>query len=1071
MNGPGNFVVYKSSAGSGKTHTLVKEYIGLVIENPDAYRNILSITFTNKAANEMKGRILADLKRLAVPAEHRDEDSFGDLLNTLISGYHLTEVEIAKRAERVLSNILHNYSGFAVSTIDSFVHKLVRHFARDLNLPLNFDVELDTDKLISKAIDLLISKVGTDKALTNVLVRFVRNKMEDELSWNIERNLNNFARILLNEDSYIAIDKLKELEIKDFVEMAGQLTVWIRNFEKEIVDLAAGTHNLIKETRVNASSFYRGQKGISTYFKNLAGRNFDKIMPNSYVISTVEDDKWFSSKCLPNEMSAINSIKGQIKDAYTLLQERIEQDYGQYKLFRLILENLYPIAVLNAIEEVIGEFRENENIVHIAEFNRRIALIVGKEHIPFIYERIGEQYQHYMIDEFQDTSLLQWQNMIPLYENALGSNRFNMIVGDGKQAIYRFRNGDAEQFVRLPQIGNTSDDPFHRHRQNLFTSQYTGKVLDTNYRSGENIVMFNNRFFKFAGQLFSEKYRPFYDDVEQKPHRKGGSVQIEFMDHQGLKKEEFVPVEHARLLQLINTDLATIPLKDIAILTRTNDEGSKIARFLLENGIRVISADALFLSSSAEVRFIIAFLSYLNDKNNNIPVAEMMTYLLDNGKITFPSLNDVLDHCFAAGTENQQSRIEQVLQSVNPALSIRNLKNTTLYQTVESLVRLFHLDPDGNNPFLIFFLDEIQEFLSKYNDDLSEFLKYWEEIKNKRSIIVPEGIEAVQVMTIHKAKGLQFPVVIYPFAESTVTLTKKYRWVEPDLKLIPQLKTTLLNLSMKKLEKTGYEELYEEESQKSFLDLVNLLYVTMTRPENHLYILTKDKTDKNKGGWKESSGNHDIPDLFYLFLCRENIWQEGQRTYTFGDLPQQGVRQKETPSQPASKTKGKENFGEWYDKMIAGRKGHQYRINRATDENIKWGEKVHALMSRISAKSDVDDVLDNAMSEGLLSEEEKASLKEKILALINQPQISPLFEAGNKVVNEKDILLPGGKTLRPDRLTFKDDTLFIIDYKTGKEEEKHFRQINEYASVMKMMGYEKIKKYLLYINEERVLEA
>ena len=841
-----NFVVYKSSAGSGKTHTLVKEYIRLLIQNPERYRNILAITFTNKAANEMKSRIIEDLQKLLAIGTTDRDGKFDNLIEFLTSNLHLSEQEISLRASKALSLILHNYSSFAVSTIDSFVHKLVRSFARDLHLPPNFEVELDTEKLIAKSVDLLISKVGTDKELTKVLVRFVESKMDDEKSWNIEMELKQFTKILLNEDSYQSINKLRNFEPKDFIKISNKLRKWIATYENQLITIAAETHKLIEQKRISISSFYQGKNGIGGYFKNLGSGKLDKIKPNSYVQTTVEEDKWFGGKCPDDDREAITAIKDQLGEAYLKILQLIEKDYANYHLFKLILQNIYPIAVLNAIEKVMDEFRQNENIVHISEFNKRIAKIVGAEHIPFIYERIGEKYHYFMVDEFQDTSMLQWQNMLPLYENSLANNRFNMIVGDGKQAIYRFRSGEVEQFARLPEVSNTSpENPSNAGREALLKSQYKEEVLDTNFRSSEEIVKFNNSFFSFVSQKLDDRYKTIYKGVEQKfrPEKPAGSVHIEFMNHMDYNKDEFALVECEKIFQIISTNLGTIPLKDIAILTRSNDEASTIAQFLIEHGISVVSAEALLLSASREVRFLISFLEHLNDRINRIPIGEIITYLFYHQLTDFPTIDMAFDACAELSKdpnsdENVQT-LEKLLQKKTPGISIAALKTTALYETVGQLVHLFRIDPEGKNPFILFFLEVIQEFTSKNNDGIAEFLKYWEETKGKHSIIIPLGTEAVQIMTIHKAKGLQFPVVIYSFAESAVTPTKKYHWADLQSEVIPELGTVLLKTN-KALKETIYEDLYDEEFQKSFLDTVNLMYVTLTRPAKHLYILTKD---------------------------------------------------------------------------------------------------------------------------------------------------------------------------------------------------------------------------------------
>jgi len=1073
-----NFVVYKSSAGSGKTHTLVKEYIRLIIDNPEHYRNILAITFTNKAANEMKSRIIEDLQKLSSLTTIKQDAKFKNLLQFLESELKLTEQEIMLRAEKALSLILHNYSSFAVSTIDSFVHKLVRSFARDLHLPPNFEVELDTDKLIGKAVDLLISKVGSDKELTRVLVRFVESKMEDEKSWNIETELNQFAKILLNEDSYQFIKKLRHLEPKDFINISNKLYKWISGFEKNAVDIALSATKLIEENGIDNSSFYRGNSGIGNYFKNLATGRLDKIKPNSYVQTTVEEDKWFAGKCPENERLAITEIKDQLGEVYLKIQNLCEKELGRYHLFKQILQNLYPMAVLSSIEKVMEEFRQNENIVHISEFNKRIATIVGAEHIPFIYERVGEKYRHFMVDEFQDTSLMQWHNMLPLYENSLAGNHFNMVVGDGKQAIYRFRSGEVEQFAKLPELHHTSaENPTNQNRDALLKSQYREEVLDTNYRSCEEIVKFNNGFFGFVRQKLDERFASIYQGVEQKfrPELTGGLVQIEFLDHMDLKKDEFLLVECERILHIINNDLGGTPLEEIAILTRTNDEAGTIARFLLLHGIGVISSEALRLNASDEVRFLISFLKHLNDKNDAIPISEIITYLFYTGALHFSSLNKAFETCAELNKDydkcNNAKPLETLLQEKVPNLSIATLRSSTLYNIIGQLVYFFRLNPNGKNPFILFFLEVIQDFTLKYNDGLTEFLKYWDETKTKHSIIVPEGIDAVQIMTIHKAKGLQFPVVIYAFAESIVRPTKKFQWVNLQSDLMPEMDVTLLK-TITALKETAYADLYEEEYQKSFLDLVNLIYVTFTRPEKYLYILTRDKKNKKTGNWGHQKQYADIPDLLHDYLIQIGLWNEDERTYKFGHPPKTEVRvvQANEMSEPETDEETLRQ-PKWQNKLVFNKHAPKAWDVEDPDRNRRWGNLVHTILAGIEYIDQLEETVEKAFYDGLVNEKDKNLLMRKAMNILNQPEIKPLYSKEVDVLNEKDILLNSGHSIRPDRLVFKGSELYIIDYKTGQDEEYHFKQLHGYADILRKMGYESIKKYLLYIDDEKVVEV
>ena len=498
------FLVYKSSAGSGKTFTLVREYITLVLEDPEKYRNILAITFTNKAADEMKQRVLSSLKQLVALKKNYelritnyDKDKKNPLVEELSKRLELTEEEICNRADTVLTSILHNYSDFSIGTIDSFVHRIIKTFAHDLYIPLNFEVEMDEDVLLDEATELLISKVGADENITKILVEFTENRTDDERSWHVENDIKNFASVLLKEEGQIYLDKLKEISLTDYFGIIKKLFALTTLFENNIKTIADKACGLIDRYNISQESFSQGRNGIGRYFINLAGGNIDKIQPNSYVLKTIEEDKWCSGKAEKADRDSIESIKGELKEYFNNIDELVNRDHKKYTLFSMIMQNIYPIAVLNEIKKIIDEIKTENNILHISEFNRIISGIVLKEPIPFIYERTGEKFKHYLIDEFQDTSLLQWQNLLPLIDNSLAENNLNMVVGDGKQAIYRWRNGEVEQFTSLPKIPVKTMTAIVKEREATLERNYKGVELDKNYRSGKLIVEFNNKLFSF----------------------------------------------------------------------------------------------------------------------------------------------------------------------------------------------------------------------------------------------------------------------------------------------------------------------------------------------------------------------------------------------------------------------------------------------------------------------------------------------------------------------------------------------------------------------------------------------
>ncbi|MFW5706987.1 MAG: UvrD-helicase domain-containing protein, partial [Bacteroidota bacterium] len=613
------FIVYKSSAGSGKTYTLVKEYLKIVLENPSRIRNILAITFTNAAAAEMKERIIAalgDLSALAGKNENEWPSKSLQLLEAILKESSLPKSEIIHNARVALTLILHNYGEFSVSTIDSFAHRIIRSFAFDLRLPLNFDVELDQNQLLSQAIDLLISRAGKEPILTNLLVEYIESRTDEERSHYIEYDMGRLAKTLMDEKGTLYVDKLKNLTLEDFSNIHRKLSSSISHFEAQVRHIARQACDLMDQHQVPTQMFYQGNKGIGMYFKRLVQEPIVKyIQPNTLVQRTIAEDKWIGGKAPADIKAAIDSIKDSLRGFFEQISLLTTEQLPLYKVFMLVKKHLFPMAVLSELEKVIDEIKSENSMLHISDFNKKISEVVAVESAPFIYERIGERYHHFMIDEFQDTSGLQWQNLLPLIDNSLASNHINLVVGDGKQAIYRWRNGDVEQFASLPMIPESIMAQNRPQWQQTLERTYQPFPLDINWRSLPQIIDFNNDFFHFSKQALPEGLRPIYQGHEQKKHpaKSGGFVQIDFLGDVRERDLDYTGHTHEHILKTI-TQLREKghPLNDITILCRSNREASAIARFLLENGLSVISSESLLLSQSAKVNFILAVMKLIN---------------------------------------------------------------------------------------------------------------------------------------------------------------------------------------------------------------------------------------------------------------------------------------------------------------------------------------------------------------------------------------------------------------------------------------------------------------------------
>lgn len=1024
------FTVYRSSAGSGKTFTLVKEYLKILLENPNDFRHILAITFTNKAANEMKERTLKALKELSVADQSDDPVSGAPLLPMLMQESGLGQTEIAAKSRQALEMILHHYSDFAIGTIDSFSNKLIRTFAHDFRLPVNFNVELETDELLSTAVELLLERVGEDKELTNLLVGFIESRLEEEKGWNIAEILSSFAKNLLNEEGQIRIDSLRKVSIQRFHNISSELTHQIRNFERQIREIADQASSLIKNRNIPVAAFYQADKGVAKYFINLSAGRFDKLEPNIYVVKTVDEDKWFSGKATLSDKEDISAIKPELIIKYDQIQKISEKQSPDYRLRKLLAKTIYPLAVLHEIEKVLTEFKQQNNLIHISEFNTRIAAIVMNEPVPFIYERLGEKYHHLLIDEFQDTSALQWMNFIPLIENALAGGYFNLVVGDGKQAIYRWRGGDIEQFNSLPLIAGSDLNPVLKQREQSLKNHFHKVNLDKNFRSRAEIVEFNNRFFRIiANQALTGGKEKIFNEVEQQYDKQntGGYISLEFLskDDDGLTYEA---TTLNRILEIIHDATGSkFSLKDIAILCRSNYNATRIAGFLLANGVDVVSAESLLIRNSLKIRFIISFLRLLYEPPNEIVREEVRLYL----------------------QSRQHNELDQ------PGKVFENLTVLPIYDLCETIIRRFDLSQSAD-PYLQFFLDVVLKFSAKTSYNAIDFLEFWEKNSARFSITVPEELDAVKVMTIHKAKGLQFPIVILPFAQEYRKNTKTYLWVELDESVAPGLETAILR-SDKDMEATVYKDLYQDEQEKSMLDLLNILYVAMTRPEERLFILTSLPP-------AQSEAVDSLPKFFGYFLKAEGLFAEEQRQYEFGTLTDHSeANQKEKPE---ALVLNEFISSDWQKKInIRTSAPHSWDADNPL-RNADFGNRIHKILSWIKTADDISTAIERAEITGLIESTDVERISKTLLSVIHHPDLADCFLKQAKIKTEPEILLPHGIFYRPDRVVIIQNAVIIIDYKTGSQRPEHALQLNQYAGYIAEMGYNNIKCLLVYLEPE-----
>ena len=622
-----NLHIYRSSAGSGKTYSLVRNFIGMALVSdgstfyPRYFRHILAITFTNKAASEMKERVLSFISDLSKGVGQGKDHSFFSHIQEDTS---LSDEDIKNRSQQILTSILHNYTDLSISTIDKFVFRIVRTFAHDLQMAQAFEVEMDKDLLIQPTVSFLISRIGTNKEVSDALVAFALSKADEGKSYNLENALEQFAKHLFIEKSEKFISSLNDVSISDCLEVKNDLLSEIDAFEQLLL-------NKRKEFLAFCKTFNLGPKDFTrssfyNYFNNFRKRSSDKFFPSDTLQKNVANNKWSAKSVDEDKKEIIINHADFLSALFDDVQKHLRVGFKDYIFNKLLLNNIFSIAVLNELSKELEQFKEENNVKHISEFNNAIAEIIRKEPTPFIYERLGERYHHFLIDEFQDTSVMQWHNLLPLVHNSLSEGYQNLIVGDAKQSIYRWRGGEVEQFVQLPEhIFQSELLPNPDELKNSLLNNAEEKVLSDNWRSDKEIVQFNNAFFNNLKTIISPDLQAIYESSEQNPKgNDGGYIHIDLTPDTKSFKSDVMDkiIQQIEVLRSMNYDF-----KDIAILCRTGKEACQAAESLNKSGINVLSDEALLLSASKDVNFILAVLAYLHNTQDKVSQTYIVSYL------------------------------------------------------------------------------------------------------------------------------------------------------------------------------------------------------------------------------------------------------------------------------------------------------------------------------------------------------------------------------------------------------------------------------------------------------------
>ena len=1064
--GQGTLTIYSASAGSGKTYKLTAIYLTNLFRSRYNYRKILAVTFTNKATAEMKSRILDNLYKIAV-----GENS--DYLPGLVKATNKTEEWIRKEAKDILNSILHDYSRFSVSTIDSFFQKVLRAFAREVGLHAGFNIELDHSSILSSAVDEMIASAAANNQLKNWLITYAMSNIDDEKSWNLKDGIIKLSEELFKEKfKLLSVDELTKLEDKKFLlGYIEKIKSKSLAFEKQLTDFGKRADQIFLKFDLSDEMFYRKGQGIPGFIRSLVSGNVRE--PNSYVREICnEPPRWSTGSTTPQLQEAIDSgLDKTLRETIHYYDENIVV----YRSADAVLSNIYALGILSDVLYNVHQITTNENSFLLSDAGELLNLITGEDQSPFIYEKIGSRFENFMIDEFQDTSIIQWNNFKPLIDNSMAEGYDNLVVGDVKQSIYRWRNSD---WQILGSVLNSMVD----------NNRILSEPLTTNWRSRSNIIRFNNSLFSIipaqidetlAGELLPVSFKKLYSEAIQVDpgNKEGGCVRIEFIPNENEQNWQEIVLE--RLPDVIEAFQDNgFNASDIGIIVRDGKEGALILKTLIDYSnkcspekrsrynFNAVSNDSLLLSNSPVIIFIISVITVVNDPEDYIGRAIMLRfYLMAIGNEDAEKISLLSAELIQRSREFFPDEYEDFLDRI---------RQMPLFEATESIISFFRLgDYSWNVAFLNTFQDYIISFIGNKNSDIQSFLEWWEETGKKKSVVLPGNQDAMRILTIHKSKGLEFKIVILPFLSwnlDHLPSKQPVLWVKPDISPFNDLGIVPVKYS-KELINTIFAEYYKEEKYSVYLDNINLLYVALTRAKEVLYGFSIDNP---------KSDNTIASVLKYAITLAPVIqggpefnlnsyYNSGNKVFELGQIPENNMISADKLNISASQY--------YVSKAMESLKLKLHGENYFSSENISlrkrinYGKLMHEVFEGINTRADISGAVKKLVLEGKLAYEESADIEKRVNVLIGIPQVADWFVSDNKVLTEAGILLPSGITRRPDRVIFKDGKTTIIDFKFGEENSHYAEQVDQYRNLLIDMGYKNIDAFIWYVDKNKIVSA
>ena len=1067
-------LVYKASAGSGKTFTLAVQYIRQLIEDPYSYRRILAVTFTNKATTEMKERILSQLYGIATSLKSSD-----GYLKEIMKTSDKSVDEIRKAANTALKNIIHDYSRFRIETIDSFFQSVMRNLARELELGANMTIELNNGDVLSDAVDSMIEKLDRMSPTLYWLLEYIEERIADDKRWNVSSEIKGFGRNIFDE-AYIEKGVALREKLKD-TKFIPQYRKKLQEKRESILDTMKGFNEHFQEilnaNGLTPADLKNGARGIGSYFNKIASGKLSNDVRNSTVEKCLEGAENWTTKTSPHKDTII-SLANQV--LIQVLNDAESTRMSSNKVLNscdMSLRYLNNLQLLMRIDSEVREQNLSHNRFLLSDTNALLHSIIREGDASFVYEKIGTTIDTVMIDEFQDTSRMQWENFHLLLEESLAQKEGSMIVGDIKQSIYRWRNGDWKILAGL--------DKDRSFRLN-------SKTLDTNWRSEANIITFNNDIFTSACQVLNERYKAdegedctqlldAYSDVSQKTSKdtKEGYIKLSF-----LKNSEEHPYTDTTM-ELLAEEVDSlvkrgVRVNDIVILVRKNKSIPAIADYFDKNTpYRVVSDEAFRLDASLAVCMLIDGLRYISEPTDRIACArlavayqkEILKKDVDYNTVLLNSVEDYLPAEFR--------------------LMLPEMSLMPLYELLEKLFVIFRMDMiEEQDAYLCAFYDAVTEYMQNNSSELTSFLTYWNDTLYAKTI--PSGeISGIRILSIHKSKGLEYHTVLLPFCDWKMEnetfnhmLWCKINEADADKKPFCELGLTPVNYSSAMAE-SYFSDSYREERLQLWVDNLNLLYVAFTRACKNLIVWCKDEQKDTVSKllresidcMKEIKMTCNMPELNEEY---EEDKEENDEpiVYEYGEICISSEKKKSDSTNrlvaiPEAVNIKIESLETEIDFKQSNRSADFIRGDEDEEENlrsqyIRQGQLLHTLFASIDTKENLIAAIERLLFEGVIESAEKAQeIYEIAEKALNLDEVKDWYSGEWTLYNECSIIYNDeqGKmqTRRPDRVMMKDDEVVVVDFKFGKKKPEYSTQVREYMSLLSEMGYTGIKGYIWYV--------